>query len=230
MSRCSVTWRHRFLRVSAGSGDRVVMPPIRDQGAGFFDRISTMKIEMKTIAQKQQGVALVISLMILMLVAVLGISAMRLSLFNAKIATSAQADTLAFQAAESAITAAYREARDDTDVAGSIVNAALTAFSASGAVQIQSRCVTSGDVKVSGLCGSSDFLDSRDLVRAQSETILTGQRVAKGYQVSYTGAGTVNYGYYEFLTAGTGEVPNMNISHHNVQEFTKFGPLVGPDM
>lgn len=189
-----------------------------------------MKTKMKAVAQKQQGVALVISLMILMLVAVLGISAMRLSMFNAKIATSAQANTLAFQAAESAITAAYREARDDTDVAGSIVNTALTAFSASGAVQIQPRCVTSGDTRVAGACGAGDFLDSRDLVRAHSETILTGQRVAGGYQVSYTGAGTINYGYYEFLTAGTGRVPNMNISHHNIQEFSKFGPLVGPDM
>lgn len=185
---------------------------------------------MRITAQKQSGVALVVSLMILMLVAVLGISAMRLSLFNAKIATSAQADTLAFQAAESAITAAYAEARDDENVADSIINAALAAYSSSGTVQIQNRCITTSTVKQKSACGSGDYMDSRGLVRAESQTIMTGQRQARGSQVSYSGASMVNYGYYDFLTAGTGEVPRMNISNHNVQEFTKFGPMVGPDL
>lgn len=178
---------------------------------------------------RQQGIALVVSLLILMLVAILGISAMRMSLFNAKVATSAQASTLAFQGAESAVTAAFAEARDQGDTPGSIINAALQAFSASGTTQIQARCVTALDISSKGSCEDGEYLDSRGLVRAESSTILTGRRVLAGSQVSYSGSGSVTYGYYDFLTAGTGEVPKMSVSSHNVQEYTKFGPLAAAE-
>ena len=58
---------------------------------------------------RQQGVALMVALMILVVVSILGISAMKSSVFSAKVATGTQADAMTFEAAETALTEVYRE-------------------------------------------------------------------------------------------------------------------------
>lgn len=105
----------------------------------------------------QRGVALVVALLILVMISILGISAMRTSIFNAKIAVGAQVGTMTFQAAESAIAAMYEEAMSDIKQPGHVIAMALTQKSA-GLIQIQDRCVTRADVSKPGLCAAGDFL------------------------------------------------------------------------
>lgn len=180
----------------------------------------------------QQGVALLVALMILVIISLMGIAAMRTSLFNAKIAASAQGGTMAFQAAESAISAVYDEARNgDPSDPTNVIGAAVSAYGAAGATEIQYRCVTAAKISTKAKCASSDYLDSRGLVKAGSRTLLTGVRqdLSGGSQISVTASSTIAYGYYDFLTVAKGSVPAFNIDNYNAQEFTKFGPL-GTDL
>lgn len=181
-----------------------------------------------SVRGNQRGVALLIALMILVIISLMGISAMRTSLFNAKIAASAQGGTMAFQAAESAIAAVYEEARNgNTADPTNVIGAAMASYGAAGTTEIQYRCVEASDINTKAQCGSSDFMDSRDLVKASSRTLLTGVRqdTTGGSQISTTGSSTIAYGYYDFLTVAEGSVPAFNIKNYNAQEFTKLGPL-----
>ena len=168
----------------------------------------------------QQGVALVIALLILVLISILGVSAMRTSIFNAKIAVGAQVGTMTFQAAESAIAAVYEEALSDITQPGHVLGNALTQKS-SGLIQIQDRCITRGDVKKPTLCAAGDFLDSRDLVKAESSTIVRGGSSGlAGFEIG-------RWGKYEFVTVGRGEMPSFNTDNVNVQEFSRIAPMGG---
>ena len=59
--------------------------------------------------RRQQGAALVVALLILVVVSLLGVSAMKSSVFSAKVATGTQADAMTFEAAETSLTGAYKE-------------------------------------------------------------------------------------------------------------------------
>lgn len=165
----------------------------------------------------QQGVALVVALMILVIISVLGISAMRTSMFSSKIALGAQVGTMTFQASESAIAAVYDEARGDVTDPNNVLGRALLQKSL-GVVEIQDRCVTKDDLYKPGICEDDDFMDSRDLVRAGSETIVKNQtQNVPGFEIG-------SWVYYEFVTAAHAEMPAYNISNTNIQEFRRIAP------
>ena len=65
-----------------------------------------------TTRSAQQGVALFVALMLLVVLALMGVSAMRMSMFNARIATGAQLSAMTFQAAESSLASTYGEVTD----------------------------------------------------------------------------------------------------------------------
>ncbi len=56
-----------------------------------------------TTRHRQEGAALVIALLILVVVSLLGVSAMKTSVFSAKVATGTQADAMTFEAAETSL-------------------------------------------------------------------------------------------------------------------------------
>lgn len=181
-----------------------------------------MNVRILSGKSHQQGVALVIALLILVMISILGVSAMRTSIFNAKIAVGAQVGTMTFQAAESAIAAVYEEAMSDITQPGHVLGNALTQKSA-GLIQIQDRCVTRADVRKPGLCAAGDFLDSRDLLRAESSTIVRGSVGGlAGFEIG-------GWGQYEFVTVGRGEMPTYNTDNVNVQEFSRIAPMAGPE-
>lgn len=64
--------------------------------------------------KKQQGLALVFALLILMSMTILGVSAVSSSLLQNKMATSMERQSLAFDAAEAAISGVVFESEDDT--------------------------------------------------------------------------------------------------------------------
>ena len=171
---------------------------------------------------QQEGVALIVALLILVIISILGVSAMRTSIFNARISLGAQVGTMTFQAAESAIAAVYEEAISDITQPGHVLGNALTQKSA-GLIQIQDRCVTRTDKRKADLCAAGDFLDSRDLLRAESSTIVReGVGGLTGFEIG-------GWGQYEFVTVGRGEMPSYNTDNVNVQEFSRIAPMVGPE-
>src|SRR5690554_6617797 len=172
---------------------------------------------LSTSVRAQQGVALVMALMILLIISVLGISAMRTSLFSSKIALGAQVGTMTFQASESAIAAVYDEARGDISDPNNVLGRALLQKSL-GVVEIQDRCLTKTDLRKADICANSDFMDSRDLLRAGSETIVKDQmQNVPGFEIG-------SWVYYEFVTAAHAEMPTYNVNNTNIQEFRRIAP------
>src|SRR5690606_21679302 len=114
--------------------------------------------------RNQQGAALLVSLIILVLVSLMGISALRSSVFSGKVATGVQADAMTFEVAEAALGVSIRSM-------DSMSNQELYAGLADGVVVY---CVQNDNPVASGACGSTTFMDERELLRAQSTSFLGG--------------------------------------------------------
>lgn len=173
---------------------------------------------------QQQGLALMVALMVLVIISVLGITALRTSMFNARIALGAQTSVMVFQGAETAINAVITEAiHENPDMPEHVIGRAMRQL-ALGEVEIQHRCVTAEDPFYKGTCGNNDFLDARSRVRASSQTIVKRHvRAAPGTQLSYSGGSTTSFGFYDFIVVADSEIPAFNLAETHVQELTRFG-------
>lgn len=177
-------------------------------------------------AKRQRGAALIVALMILVIVSLLGISAMRASMFNAKISTSVQAASLAFQGAESAVSAAIEEA--SSDPAGSnpdsLINDGIENFYVAGYTMY--RCVTASAITAVD-CSSSDRIDTRGVVQSRSKTVMSGTpRPIPGRSAGVQGspgAGT-QQSFLTFYTLGIGTVPDVSAGAYHIQQFSTIGP------
>jgi Tfp pilus assembly protein PilX len=157
--------------------------------------------------------------MILVIISVIGIAAMRTSLFGAKVATSAQASAMAFQSAETALAAIYDEATTVPATTPGHVIAISVERMITGNPAVVDRCVTVSGAYEQRACGSGDYADSRELTKAESRTVVKpGGRAVKGSGIGSTSGTTVRY--YDFLSAAKGAVPVLNINRFNVQEYT----------
>lgn len=180
---------------------------------------------------KERGLALMVALLVLVIISVLGITAMRTSMFNARVALGAQTSVMVFQGAESAINAVVIEAIGDTqDLPNHVIGRAMRQLSL-GVVEIQERCVTAANPSVVGTCGADDFLDARSRVKASSQTIVKRNvRPAAGTQLSSAGSSTTSFGFYDFVTVAEAEIPAFNLSETHVQEMTRFGLRAGDEL
>src|SRR5690606_29352443 len=97
----------------------------------------------------QRGAALLVSLCILVLVSLLGNSALRSSVFSGKVATSVQADAMTFEAAETALGVTFR-------TLDSMTNQELYTGLANGAVEF---CIRHNNPAATGACGNGNFMD-----------------------------------------------------------------------
>lgn len=180
-----------------------------------------------TSFSRQTGAALLVALMILAIVSILGVTAMKTSMFNAKIATTAQVSAIAFDGAESAIAAVYDEAvyesQSDPEF---LVGLLVSEYSKeTGVSAIVERCVGKNDVQKKSACTDADRSDSRNLLRSGSRTVMKGLASAPYLStVSNSGGATINFAWYEFMAVGTGEVPVFNAERINEQHFSKLGP------
>lgn len=175
----------------------------------------------------QRGVALFIALMILVIISILGISAMRSSVTSARIATGIQVNTMSFQGAQTAIQAVINEMVGSTaGKTGNVLTDMITARSM-GVVQVMERCVTASNTSVAAACSSSQFVDSRSLVQAGSQSLLEkNMKPAPGWALSGPGS----YAYNAILVAGSGTVPSMGMETTNVQELALLGPKPQGDL
>ena len=157
--------------------------------------------------QHQHGSVLLISLIILVMVSLLGLAAMRASIFSNKVTTGIQADTMSFEAAESAIGLTFRTLSEmsEIDLTAAVVDGSSIAY-----------CITESGVTAGAGC--SDFMDSRSLLRASSfaSQPLNNCRPIPGFDVEDFKDLVINM-------LGESEMPSYNIENHHLQEGLKLG-------
>lgn len=182
------------------------------------------RIQLKTMKQ-QRGVALFIALILLVIISILGVSAMRMSMFNARISTGAQVNTMTFQAGESALQAVYEEALDaDLGGADNVILRAMNKRFTEGVFEVQKRCLTASDPYKSGDCAGADYMDSRDLIKASSQTVVK-DTIRPVVGSSFTSGGTTVV-WYDFVSVAKGDMEDLQVESHNVQEFSRKGLLI----
>ncbi|MCH8544755.1 MAG: hypothetical protein LAT61_14420 [Alcanivorax sp.] len=171
---------------------------------------------------RQQGVALFVSLMILLIISVIGIAAMRSSTFSAKVAMGTQLDAMVFEAAESgiAVTMAHLvdlNASDDAEVfdeiAGLFNGLTITwCIAASGELVLQS-------------CGANQYMDARNALLVETRSRAIGFSPASGNQISSTGGMGTIIGDFELLIQGNGSMPGYNMSNRHIQHALRRGMI-----
>lgn len=156
----------------------------------------------------QQGAALFVALIILLIVSFMGVSAMRGSIMSERMAFNTQARELSFQAAETAINGVIAQARSN----GALLNDILIAP--------RVHCIGALQQLTEGGCGENSTFDDRNVLRAQAESQYVRQRVAFDNDAS----AVVDY---QFSTIGTGDFiadVRLPFVNRNLQEWRKLGP------
>ena len=177
---------------------------------------------------RQSGIALFITLIVLLVVSVMGVSALNMSLSQSKISLNTRLDAMSFQAAESGIRGVLLEASGSNIASSSNVIGATLALgvctdaTSTATTCVVYRCVTQADPTKSGECEASDTLDGTGSVRAESRTRHTGQFVVVNSSIAA-------YKDYVFESASKGCLLDSGACSdvywsENVQEFKKMAP------
>ncbi len=166
---------------------------------------------------KQTGSALIIALIVMVLVSVLGLSAIRSSNFSTKVATGIQADAMTFEAAETIIAATYSSLSvlDDSELYDDVEPG-------------MQSCMTT-DGLVVGACGDNDLMDERGLIKGESLAYFDGYQAIEGHQVSVTGSGVLFVDYKTNILS-TSEMESFNIQNNHLQESLKKGLKAGSEL
>ena len=160
------------------------------------------------MATQQQGAALFVALIILLIISFMGVSAMRSSIMGERMAFNTQARELTFQAAETAINGVMSQARHDSGLLNKIMSTNLH------------HCIHSANGLVEGACGASGAFDERQLMQAEADSTYVGQRIAFDNDISVVAD-------YQFRTLGKGNfvaTANLPFANRNLQEWRKLGP------
>lgn len=178
--------------------------------------------------RRQGGVALFVTLIVLLVVSLLSIGGMRMSLSQNKISLNSRLDTMTFQAAESGIRAVMMEAAaSDISTATNVIGATLVLGICDIADSVDTscvvfRCVTQANSKKTGACTSTDSIDGAGSLRAESRTRHTGQ-------FNVVNSSVTLFRDYAFESLSTGclldnQVCSTTHWNENVQEFKKMAP------
>lgn len=157
----------------------------------------------------QRGAALIVALLVLLMVSVLGLSAMRSSVSSSKVATGVQADIMTFDAAETALHLAI-------NTLGSMSEQELTASVVDG--NRVEYCVTAQGTIASGPCSDRNRMDSRNLLQASAFAVHEPDncRPVSGFNVE-------EYKDVVISLLGESNMQVYNIENHHLQEGLKLG-------
>ncbi|MEE2731116.1 MAG: PilX N-terminal domain-containing pilus assembly protein [Pseudomonadota bacterium] len=163
--------------------------------------------------KQQHGAALLIALLILLMVTLMGVSAIKSGLFHERMAFNAQADEMAFHAAETAIGGVTGEAQRNSQFVSDLVNV-------NGNAQV--HCVSKSSGLAEGACDNADTLDERASLLSQSSSRFDSKRVLLASDVEY-------FKDFVFESEGNGRFVQvaMPFSRTNFQEWRKVGPSSG---
>lgn len=160
------------------------------------------------LRSSQQGAVLVVALIVMVMVSLLGISAMRASVQSSKVATGVQADTMSFEAAETALGVVFNALNDmsEQELTAAVIDGSSVEY-----------CITSDGMTNSG-CGNNEFMDSRNLIKSQAFASHPPNncRPISGFDVEEFKDLVINL-------LGESEMPNYNIQNHHLQEGLKLG-------
>lgn len=164
----------------------------------------------------QAGMILIVAMIMLLAVSMLGVSAMKTGIFQEKMAVNNRLDSLAFQAAESAIDATISASQDDPDW--------LRALQ----ISRQHELCLSGKGVTTGLCGEDglplgggqESSTSLPTLYAHATTQYMGTAPVAGYAVDQVV-------FHRFSTEGAGHFAVDSVlpyGHVNAQVWQKVGP------
>jgi len=180
---------------------------------------------MKMINQ-QRGMALMAALMVLLIISIIGVTAMRSSAFSAKVAAGVQLDAIAFEAAESAIAETIFSITEFNDTGtGAEYDQIVNLFNGGTIVW----CVTSGG-RTDQECADTDRFDSRGLIRAESRAASTGYSPTSGNQISSAGGGGVLIADFELTIQGNSTLVGYGLSNRHVQQALRRGMVPGSEI
>ena len=158
---------------------------------------------------RQRGSALIVALFILLMVSVLGISAMRTSIYSAKVATGVQADTMSFDAAESVVATGVVELSrfSDEELSRYVLNGS----------SIQTCLHSDGSIRF-GECSNTDRMDSRGLLQAGAYIthVKNNCRMVSGSDVEL-------YRDYVIDILAQSKMESYQIENNHLQEALKIG-------
>lgn len=200
---------------------------------------------------RQQGMALLIALIVLVVVSILGTVAMRTALFQSRVSVNSQVENLAFQSAESGLDAAVGLARLQVNGAGpdAIPGNANDAeiipadtrhiFNRALNVEPQIVCVTSAGAvwktRLTGIGGSYDENEAPSFDPADAcdplpdsntqVTTVIGQAPPDSYSAAVE-AFDLKYGgaLIQVQVRAYGEVPNTNVKSVHAEDWGMLGP------
>lgn len=160
----------------------------------------------------QQGAALLVALIILLMVTLMGISAIKSGLFHERMAFNAQAEELSFHAAETAIGGVVAEARGNSALVNDLVD--------SGADTI--HCISKVNGLAENACSNSDTIDERGSILSQATSRFVTKKPLLSSDVEY-------FKDYVFESEGNGRfiAASMPFDSTNLQEWRKIGPSSG---
>lgn len=162
-----------------------------------------------THRSSQQGAVLVVALIVLVMVSLLGLSAMRASVFSTKVATGIQADTMTFEAAETALGLTFRtlDEMSEEELTAAVIDGNTVEY-----------CVSSEGIVSAAPCNDNDFMDSRNLLQASAFATHPPNncRPISGFDVE-------EYKDLVINLLGESEMANYNIENHHLQEGLKLG-------
>ena len=172
---------------------------------------------MNGLPKHQHGAALFVALVILLVVTMMGLSAMRGSIFHEKMAFNTQSEDKTFQAAETAINGVIQKARQSDAMLSDMVNAGSTNIG----------CVKPGQQLADQACdptSQSDTFDTEQSLQAQATSQFDLMRNSDNSDTSALAD-------YQFHTIGKGNYLSsldLPFESRNRQEWRKLGPGGGP--
>jgi len=156
---------------------------------------------------------LLIALVILLMVTLMGVSAIKSGLFHERMAFNSQAEELSFQAAETAIGGVITEAISN--------GALLTSMMQHKGTDVV-HCFTRSHGLQEAACGADDTLDERESLQAQASSHYDLKRPLLGTDAAA-------FMDYQFATEGYGHYVDASLpfANRNYQEWRKLGPGAG---
>lgn len=162
---------------------------------------------------RQQGAALVVALIILLMITLMGVSAVKSGLFHERMAFNAQAEELSFHAAETAIGGVIAEARTNSVM--------LTKLVDDRGAETE-HCISLADGLVDGACSDASTIDERDSLVSEATSRFDSKKPLLASDIEY-------FKDYVFESEGSGRFvqASMPFSTTNLQEWRKIGPSSG---
>lgn len=183
---------------------------------------------------RQQGIVLVLALLVLVSLTILGISAVSSSLVQSKMAMSMQESGMAFDAAEAAIAGVFFESEDEVLLAddlltdplsearqGNIFNPAADTMSCSEDAQWTNRTMTGGGLTTGTRHVTDGDYQNQPKVESWSRTAFVREQACRG---SSNVIGGSNINCHVFIIRGCGHVEDKSSVVANTLGAAVFAP------